>query len=69
MQIVALDPDRPEQDFPDLDMALRDPNGLLAIGGCLSQTRLLSAYRQGIFPWYNPDEPILWWSPNPRLVL
>jgi len=69
MQIVALDPDRPEQDFPDLDMALRDPNGLLAIGGCLSQTRLLNAYRQGIFPWYNPDEPILWWSPNPRLVL
>ena len=69
MQIVALDPDRPEQDFPDLDMALRDPNGLLAIDGCLSRTRLLNAYRQGIFPWYNPDEPILWWSPNPRLVL
>ena len=69
MQIIALDPSRPEQDFPNLDKALRDPNGLLAIGGCLSQIRLINAYRQGIFPWYNPDEPILWWSPNPRLVL
>ncbi len=69
MRIIALDPHQPEQDFPHLDNALRDPNGLLAVGGCLSRTRLLNAYRQGIFPWYNPDEPILWWSPNPRLIL
>ena len=48
---------------------MRDPNGLLAIGGDLSATRLLSAYAQGIFPWYNPDEPILWWCPDPRAIL
>jgi len=48
---------------------MRDPNGLLAIGGDLSLTRLIRAYSQGIFPWYNPDEPILWWSPDPRAVL
>jgi leucyl/phenylalanyl-tRNA--protein transferase len=42
---------------------------LLAIGGCLSKKRLLNAYRHGIFPWFNPEDPILWWSPNPRLVL
>ena len=45
------------------------PNGLLAVGGCLSNNRLINAYRHGVFPWYNPDEPILWWSPDPRLVL
>ncbi len=44
-------------------------NGLLAIGGDLSETRLLLAYRMGIFPWFSPDDPILWWSPDPRLVL
>jgi leucyl/phenylalanyl-tRNA--protein transferase len=48
---------------------MRDPNGLLAIGGDLSITRLIRAYSHGIFPWYNPDEPILWWSPDPRAVL
>ena len=48
---------------------MRDPNGLLAIGGDLSVSRLIRAYSQGIFPWYNPDEPILWWSPDPRAVL
>jgi len=52
-----------------VNQALREPDGLLAIGGCLSQNRLLTAYRHGIFPWYNPGEPILWWSPDPRLVL
>ena len=46
-----------------------DPNGLLALGGNLSPELLLSAYRQGIFPWYGPGEPILWWSPDPRMVL
>src|ERR1043166_8197475 len=46
-----------------------DPNGLLAVGGDLSGERLLEAYRLGIFPWYSDDQPILWWSPDPRLVL
>ena len=56
-------------DFPDVSLALTDPDGLLAIGGDLSVKRLLTAYRKGIFPWYNEDQPILWWSPNPRAVL
>jgi len=63
-----LDPRQPAQAFPDPASALPDPNGLLAIGGDLSPTRLLNAYREGIFPWFNPDEPILWWSPDPRCV-
>jgi leucyl/phenylalanyl-tRNA--protein transferase len=64
-----LDPRDPNQNFPSPHLAMRDPNGLLAIGGDLSVTRLIRAYSQGIFPWYNPDEPILWWSPDPRAVL
>jgi leucyl/phenylalanyl-tRNA--protein transferase len=64
-----LDPRNPRQPFPPAAMAMRDPNGLLAIGGDLSVPRLLSAYSQGIFPWYNPDEPILWWCPDPRTLL
>lgn len=55
--------------FPDPRRALREPNGLLAIGGDLSPQRLLAAYRLGIFPWYGRSEPILWWSPDPRCVL
>ena len=55
--------------FPPLDSALQEPNGLLAAGGDLSPERLLAAYRRGIFPWYNSGQPILWWSPNPRMVL
>ncbi|HEX7971745.1 MAG TPA: leucyl/phenylalanyl-tRNA--protein transferase [Thiobacillus sp.] len=55
--------------FPPVETALRDPNGLLAMGGDLSLVRLLDAYRRGIFPWFNPHEPILWWSPDPRMVL
>jgi len=55
--------------FPPAESALQEPNGLLAAGGDLSAQRLLHAYRHGIFPWYNPGEPILWWSPNPRCVL
>jgi leucyl/phenylalanyl-tRNA--protein transferase len=55
--------------FPPLDAALDDPNGLLAAGGDLSPERLLAAYRHGIFPWYNEAQPILWWSPDPRMVL
>ena len=56
-------------DFPPLTEALTDPNGLVAIGGDLSLPRLLDAYHQGIFPWFSEGEPILWWSPNPRMVL
>lgn len=55
--------------FPPVSKALREPNGLLAAGGDLSPQRLLAAYRQGIFPWFSPGEPILWWSPDPRMVL
>jgi leucyl/phenylalanyl-tRNA---protein transferase len=55
--------------FPPVESALREPNGLLAMGGDLSAERLLDAYRHGIFPWFNPGEPILWWSPDPRMVL
>jgi len=53
--------------FPPPELARED--GLLAIGGDLSIPRLILAYRQGIFPWYNPGEPIFWWSPDPRLIL
>lgn len=54
--------------FPSPDMALTEPNGLLAYGGDLRPMRILSAYHHGIFPWYGPGEPILWWSPAPRAV-
>lgn len=64
-----LDPRDPQQPFPPAHLAMRDPNGLLAIGGDLSVERLIRAYSYGIFPWYNPDEPILWWSPDPRAIL
>ncbi|OGT14844.1 MAG: leucyl/phenylalanyl-tRNA--protein transferase [Gallionellales bacterium RIFOXYB12_FULL_54_9] len=55
--------------FPPLTEALHEPGGLLAAGGGLTPERLLSAYRQGIFPWFSPGEPVLWWSPDPRMVL
>jgi leucyl/phenylalanyl-tRNA--protein transferase len=64
--ITWLAPDDP---FPPLERALRDPNGLLAAGADLSPDRLLQAYHHGIFPWFSPGEPILWWSPDPRMVL
>lgn len=64
-----LPPDDPDAPFPPVAMALRDPDGLLAAGGDLSPGRLLRAYRHGIFPWYGPGEPILWWSPDPRAVI
>lgn len=59
----------PSDSFPPIEQALDEPNGLLAAGGDLSTERLISAYRAGIFPWYSPGEPILWWSPDPRCVL
>lgn len=55
--------------FPPLRQALTEPNGLLAAGGDLSPERLLAAYQRGIFPWYSDGQPILWWSPDPRMVL
>ncbi|MDO9468187.1 MAG: leucyl/phenylalanyl-tRNA--protein transferase [Thiobacillus sp.] len=55
--------------FPPVETALADPNGLLAMGGDLTVERLLDAYRHGIFPWFNAGEPILWWCPDPRMVL
>jgi leucyl/phenylalanyl-tRNA--protein transferase len=67
--ITQLDSHNPHQSFPDIETALEDPDGLLAIGGDLSPQRLIQAYRNGIFPWYSDDSPIMWWSPNPRMVL
>ena len=60
---------RDSLDFPPLEMALREPNGLLAAGGDLSPDRLVRAYRHGCFPWYQDGQPLLWWSPDPRIVL
>ena len=57
------------EEFPDPETALAEPDGLLAVGGCLSPKRLVNAYRKGIFPWFNQGDPILWWCPDPRLVL
>ncbi|KTC34706.1 leucyl/phenylalanyl-tRNA--protein transferase [Pseudomonas sp. ABAC61] len=56
-------------DFPPLEKAMREPNGLLAAGGDLSAERLVQAYRHGCFPWFSEGQPILWWSPDPRTVL
>jgi len=55
--------------FPDVEYALNEPNGLLAVGGDLSRERLILAYQKGIFPWYSKPYPIIWWSPDPRAVL
>ncbi len=55
--------------FPPVTQALQEPNGLLAAGGNLTPDSLLEAYRRGIFPWFSPGEPVLWWSPDPRMVL
>lgn len=61
-------PADPRAPFPPPEQALRDPDGLLAAGGDLHPLRLLNAYQQGIFPWFNDEQPILWWSPDPRTV-
>ena len=61
-------PADPRAPFPPPEQALRDPDGLLAAGGDLHPLRLLNAYRQGIFPWFSDEQPILWWSPDPRTV-
>jgi leucyl/phenylalanyl-tRNA---protein transferase len=65
-RVAAIENDCP---FPPLGQALNEPNGLIAIGGDLNAERLLNAYSQGIFPWFNEGEPVMWWSPNPRMVL
>ncbi len=67
--LYLLDQENVEAPFPPVKEALEEPNGLLAIGGDLSIPRLLNAYRNGIFPWYSPGQPLLWWSPDPRTVL
>jgi leucyl/phenylalanyl-tRNA--protein transferase len=67
--ITWLAPDDPPERFPPHESALRDPPGLLAAGGDLRPARLLAAYARGIFPWYSPGQPVLWWSPDPREVL
>ena len=65
VHVLDASPDAP---FPDPGRC-DHPDGLVAVGGDLSQTRLLNAYRRGIFPWYEPGGPILWWSPDPRAIL
>lgn len=55
--------------FPPVHLALTEPNGLLAVGGDLQPQRLLNAYSQGIFPWFSENDPLLWWSPNPRAII
>lgn len=67
MTMIILRTDKKDLRFPPVESAT--PEGLLAVGGDLSSERLLEAYRRGIFPWYNPGQPILWWSPDPRAVL
>jgi len=64
--LAWLEPDDP---FPPVERALKNPSGLLCAGADLSTDRLLEAYRRGIFPWYSRGEPVLWWSPDPRMVL
>lgn len=68
-RITWLSPTDEPDWFPDPERALDEPPGLLAAGGDLSPRRLLAAYRLGVFPWYSPGQPVLWWSPDPREVL
>jgi leucyl/phenylalanyl-tRNA---protein transferase len=64
LEVLGDDP----TEFPPSHYALKEPNGLLAVGGDLSLPRLISAYKRGLFPWFSADQPILWWSPDPRTV-
>ena len=63
---VLTDADTP---FPQVELALTDPNGLIGVGGELTTKRLIDAYQQGIFPWYSEGDPVIWYSPNPRMVI
>jgi leucyl/phenylalanyl-tRNA--protein transferase len=67
-RVMWLSPEDPPDNFPPVDAALAEPDGLLAAGGSLSTDRLLCAYQRGIFPWYDEGQPLLWWSPDPRCV-
>lgn len=67
--LFILDPNNPNEQFPPVAQVEQETDGLVAAGGDLSTTRLLNAYRAGIFPWYSEDQPILWWSPDPRTIL
>jgi leucyl/phenylalanyl-tRNA--protein transferase len=67
--LAWLSPGDPPDAFPPVERALADPPGLLAAGGDLSAERLIAAYRRGIFPWFSPGQPVLWWSPDPREVI
>jgi len=67
--VTWLSPQDAPDWFPPLEQALDEPPGLLAAGGDLSPARLIAAYQRGIFPWYSPGQPVLWWSPDPRAVL
>ena len=69
LRLFRISPSSSPDAFPDPELALDRPNGLLAVGGDLRPRRLLCAYRRGIFPWFSDGEPILWWSPDPRAVL
>ena len=69
LQPIWITDDAPVHAFPDVEYALSQPNGLLAVGGDLSPARLMHAYRRGIFPWFSDGQPILWWAPDPRAVL
>ena len=69
MRQICWLPPNSKPEFPSTTMALDEPNGLLAFGGELNTPWLLNAYRNGIFPWFSDDEPIMWWSPSPRMVL
>lgn len=68
-RVAWLTPSDPPDAFPDIANAMQEPDGLLAAGGDLSVERLLYAYRNGIFPWFDEGQPVLWWSPDPRCVL
>ncbi|HYP78981.1 MAG TPA: leucyl/phenylalanyl-tRNA--protein transferase [Steroidobacteraceae bacterium] len=68
-RITWLQPGDPPTAFPPVSRALDEPPGLLAAGGDLTPERLVAAYGRGIFPWYSPGEPVMWWSPDPREVL
>jgi leucyl/phenylalanyl-tRNA---protein transferase len=68
-RLALLAPDDPPDAFPEPREALSDPPGLLCAGGDLTPARLLAAYRRGIFPWFEDDQPILWWCPDPRAIL
>ena len=68
-RIALIAPGAPPEDFPPAEASLDEPEGLLAAGGDLSPERLMYAYRHGIFPWFEADQPILWWCPHPRMVL